>query len=300
MLDNTPENLDEQDLQEINTRKRSIDPVLEEKNNALGIHKQNLGFNGLLVLDISKSFKIRNSFCKIIRKVKALKNVHLYVEANTVLSIFGINGAGKTTLTDVLTGHVLPSKGTAKIFGYDLISEIENIRKMVAVCPQFDYYYDDLTVEEHLEIFCYLRQIGNQQKVNEEIIKILKLVKLTDKKDNRANTLSGGMKRRLSIALSLIGDPKVIIFDEPTTGLDPLKQREIIELIQYIKKDKVIILTTHMMEEAEALSDKIMIMHEGGIQAVGTPLALKEKYGEGYIITFLTQNKSNLKRNVSS
>jgi ABC-type Na+ transport system ATPase subunit NatA len=194
--------------------------VRDETRSTMKIFSEKKNFQGLLVIGIGKTYRLYNNLCQVKQKIKALKNVYLSVKKDQVLSIFGINGAGKTTLTDILTGHCAPSKGKAEIFGKDLNRELSQVRKFVSVCPQFDYYWDDLTVIEHLTLFSKLRNLPSTN-LTEEVQKLLELVHLEDRAHSRAHTLSGGMKRRLSIALSLIGNPQIIFFDEPTTGLDP-------------------------------------------------------------------------------
>mmetsp|Transcript_34316 Transcript_34316/g.33929 ORF Transcript_34316/g.33929 Transcript_34316/m.33929 type:complete len:164 (-) Transcript_34316:339-830(-) len=161
---------------------------------------------------------------------------------------------------------------------------MEIIRKDLGIVPQFDILWERMTVEEHLRLFCHLKEIP-EKLINNMIKSTLIDVGLQNQADNEVRTLSGGMKRRLSIAISGLGNPKIIIMDEPTTGLDPVSRRKVWELIQKLKKDRVVILTTHSMEEADILSDKIVIIASGKIRCLGTQLSLKHEFGEGYTVS---------------
>lgn len=138
--------------------------------------------------------------------------------------------AGKTTLINILTGHISPSAGVAKIFGFDLKEDAEDIKEITSCCPQFDIVWPDLTVEEHFIIFAKVRGI-NKEFIPRIVEDLLSEVNLKDKRDERICNLSGGMRRRVSIGICTLGNPKVMFFDEPTTGLDPITQKEIMQLI---------------------------------------------------------------------
>lgn len=185
-------------------------------------------FRGLLVNGISKVYK-KYKWMSSKSDIAAVKNIHFRVESGELLSILGQNGAGKTTLINVITGHLRQSKGTVKLFGLDLNKDSEEVKEILSLCPQFDIYWENLTVYEHLELFSSIRGMSD---INRKVESLIKEVGLWDRKDYRSCELSGGMKRRLSIALSTLGNPKVIILDEPTTGLDPVTQKEIMELIE--------------------------------------------------------------------
>lgn len=167
---------------------------------------------------------------------------------------------------------------------FRLSKDMESIRKILGVVQQFDILWDNMTVEEHLKMFCHIKGI-HPRLIDSTIKSALIEVGLWNQADNEVVTLSGGMKRRLSVAISAIGNPKIIIMDEPTTGLDPVSRRKVWELIHKIKRDKVVILTTHSMEEADVLSDKIAIIASGRFRCIGTQLSLKHQYGDGYRFT---------------
>lgn len=186
----------------------------------------------------------------------ALKNTGLCVQKGEVLGLLGPNGAGKTTLISILTGVTKPDSGAAWVGGYNILTELPNVYKNIGVCPQFDLFWEELTIEEHL--LFYLRLKGSDLLYERENVdKVCKDVELLEHKYKRAKQLSGGMKRRLSLAIATIGDPKAIFLDEPTTGLDPLNREKFWKILERIKPNKSIILTTHLMQEADYLSDRI-------------------------------------------
>jgi len=171
-----------------------------------------------------------------------------------------------------------------------VVYEMDSIRKMMGVCPQHDILWDELTAAEHLKLFSRMKQVPDTKK---EIHDRLRDVRLETVANHFASTFSGGMKRRLSVAIASIGDPQIIFMDEPTSGLDPRSRIQLAQLIQKIKKDRVIVLTTHSMEEADALGDKIAILALGKLRAVGDSLHLKRRFGEGYHIKLICEaNKS--------
>ena len=184
----------------------------------------------------------------------------------------------------MLTGLISITDGDAFILGYNVKSEIEKIRSFIGICPQHDLFWSNLTAYEHLSLYASIKGIPFKN-INREVLKLLKRVKLEKVGSNLVETFSGGMKRRLSVAMSLIGNPMIVFLDEPTTGLDPKSKRDVWELINDLKKDKLVFLTTHSMEEADALADQIAIMSNGKIKCLGDSLYLKNKYGGGYSLS---------------
>lgn len=163
------------------------------------------------------------------------------------------------------------------------ITRISEIRRHIGVCPQFDILWKELTAEEHLTLFGKLKGIPSDE-IDSKINQILKFVSLDKEKKSRVATFSGGMKRRLSLAVAAIGSPKIIFLDEPTTGLDPKVRQQVWTLIERLKKRKSVVLTTHSMEEADILSDRISILVKGKLKCIGTSMYLKDRYGSGYRI----------------
>ena len=204
----------------------------------------------------------------------AVNNLNLKINEGELFSLLGVNGAGKTTTIKMLTTLIKPTSGIVKVLGYRSIDEKGMIRKSINVSPQETAIAPNLTVLENLDFMAGVYKIKNKK---ERIDKLIKDFKLEDVIKQKAKTLSGGYQRRLSIAISLINDPKVLFLDEPTLGLDVLARSELWDIIRELKKEKTIVLTTHYMEEAESLSDRIGIIKEGKLIEVGTPKELLKK-----------------------
>lgn len=215
----------------------------------------------------------------------AVKGSWLSVEENTVFCLLGPNGAGKSTTINCLTGIIPTTSGQAYIYGKSVRSpsEMNSIRSFMGVCPQFDILWDGLTGEEHLRMFASIKGL-KPALITQEVDKLLKEVQLQDSATVRSGSYSGGMKRRLSVAIALIGDPKIVFLDEPTTGMDPITRRSVWDVIEKAKRGRAIVLTTHSMEEADILGDRIGIMAKGRLRCLGTSIHLKNKFGTGYII----------------
>ena len=209
--------------------------------------------------------------------------VNHYIGAHDLhsrLALLGQNGAGKTTTISMLSGLTPASAGDGLIYGYSVRTQIPEIRSIMGICPQHDILFDDLTAREHIELYAGLKGVSaaaRQTLIDER----LKAVRLLTVADVRAGTYSGGMKRRLSLVISTIGDPKIIFMDEPTTGMDPVNRRHVWSFIEKFKEGRVIVLTTHSMEEADVLGDRIAIMAKGQFKAIGNSIKLKNKFGTG-------------------
>ena len=210
------------------------------------------------------------------------------VEEGKLLALLGQNGAGKSTTISMLSGLTPATSGDALIYNKSVKTQIIEIRKMMGICPQHDILFDDLTAREHIELYAGLKGVPKSQwepLVQER----LGQVKLLSVANIRAGTYSGGMKRRLSLVISTIGDPKIIFMDEPTTGMDPVNRRHVWSFVERFKKNRVIILTTHSMEEADVLGDRIAVMAKGRLRAINNSIALKNKFGSGYRISVVTE-----------
>lgn len=208
-------------------------------------------------------------------QIHALKDVSLEIEENSLFGLLGVNGAGKTTLIKILTCLIEPSDGKATVHGYSVTDEPYEVKKIADVSPQETAVAPNLTVKENLDFFAAL--YGTDDK--EYIASIIDGFSLGEVLSQRAKTLSGGWKRRVSIAIGMISKPKVLFLDEPTLGLDVLARRELWKIIRSLKGKVTIILTTHYLEEAEALCDKVAIMAKGEVLAAGTPEELKISAG---------------------
>lgn len=216
----------------------------------------------------------------------AVKGTWLGVRYGECFCLLGPNGAGKSTTIHCLTGVLPPSSGDAIVCGHSTVSAggMDKIRPMMGVCPQFDILWNELTGVEHLVLFAAIKGLPAHSHKS-EASHLLEEVKLTEAGKIRAGSYSGGMRRRLSVAMSFIGDPVVVYLDEPTTGLDPISRRHLWELIERSKKNRAIVLTTHSMEEADVLGDRIGIMARGQLRCIGTSLRLKSKFGSGYRVS---------------
>eukprot|EP01114_Cavostelium_apophysatum_P014827 TRINITY_DN3937_c0_g1_i2.p1 TRINITY_DN3937_c0_g1~~TRINITY_DN3937_c0_g1_i2.p1 ORF type:complete len:862 (+),score=239.32 TRINITY_DN3937_c0_g1_i2:158-2743(+) len=217
----------------------------------------------------------------------ALQGLSLSIRKGQVFALLGHNGAGKTTAISCLTGVFRPTKGEAYICGKSLRHELGEVQKKIGVCPQHDILFEELTAREHLEIFADIKGVPKKEQKT-MIEQRLNDVLLLNVADKAAGTFSGGMKRRLSVAIATIGNPEVVFLDEPTTGLDPVSRREIWNTIAELKKNRVVVLTTHSMEEADILGDNIGVMAAGKLRCVGTSLHLKNKFGLGYRVNLST------------
>jgi len=211
----------------------------------------------------------------------AVQDVSFHLNSGECFGLLGPNGAGKTTTISVLTGLVEPSGGAGYIVGHDIATDMDDVHQNIGVCPQFDIFWENLTVEETLLFYSRLRGIPKARE-RESVNTALARVALQMDLNKRVSELSGGMKRRLSVAVSLVGEPSVIFFDEPSTGLDVENRRHLWDVLLGIKANKCIILTTHSMEEADVLCDRISIVASGLLTCFGTNTSLKAKFGSGY------------------
>ena len=218
----------------------------------------------------------------------AVRDVDLAFFEGQITVLLGHNGAGKTTVISLLTGLLPPTAGSARAYGLDLLNAEDQgaVRRSMGVCPQHDVLWPELTVGEHLELFAAIKGVPPARTAAEGA-EALALVGLSDKASTRVSALSGGMKRKLSVCLAFLGGSKVVFLDEPTSGVDPYSRRSMWTVLQNARAGRVIVLTTHFMDEAEILGDRIAIMAQGGVRCSGTPLFLKEAYRSGYTLTLV-------------
>uniref|UniRef100_A0AAQ5X579 ABC transporter domain-containing protein n=1 Tax=Amphiprion ocellaris TaxID=80972 RepID=A0AAQ5X579_AMPOC len=203
-----------------------------------------------------------------------------------ITSFLGHNGAGKTTTMSILTGLFPPTSGTAFINGYNICTDMDRIRKYLGMCPQHNVLFNELTVEEH--IYFYARLKGRSRaEVKMEMDQMIEDVGLPHKRKDLAKNLSGGMQRKLSVAIAFVGGSKIVILDEPTAGVDPYARRGIWELLLKYKQGRTIILSTHHMDEADILGDRIAIISHGKMRCCGSSLFLKKCFGSGYYLTLV-------------
>ncbi|NXV83242.1 ABCA1 protein, partial [Atlantisia rogersi] len=241
-------------------------------------------------MHLSLGVSIQN-LVKVYRDGKkvAVDGLTLNFYEGQITSFLGHNGAGKTTTMSILTGLFPPTSGTAFILGKDIRSELSTIRQNLGVCPQHNVLFDLLTVEEHIWFYARLKGLP-EKKVKEEMEQMAMDVGLPHKLKARTSKLSGGMQRKLSVALAFVGGSKVVILDEPTAGVDPYSRRGIWELLLKYRQGRTIILSTHHMDEADILGDRIAIISHGKLCCVGSSLFLKNQLGTGYYLTLVKKD----------
>ena len=216
------------------------------------------------------------------REVLAVDNLSLTVKDGELFSLLGLNGAGKTTTIKMLSCLSRPSCGDAYLLGKSITRDSAEVKSFIAVSPQESAIAPGLSVRENLELICGVHGFS-KEKSSSKINELSKLLGLDGVLKRKAGKLSGGWQRRLSIAMALISEPRILFLDEPTLGLDVIARSELWEIIRALKGNITIILTTHYMEEAEALSDRIAIMKDGKLLCCETPDAIKAATGESSI-----------------
>ncbi|KAM0035611.1 putative ABC-type sulfate transporter [Helianthus debilis subsp. tardiflorus] len=221
----------------------------------------------------------------------AVRGLSLALSQGECFGMLGPNGAGKTSFINMMIGLIKPSAGTAYVQGLDITTNMDQIYANMGVCPQHDLLWETLTGREHLLFYGRLKNLKGST-LTQAVEESLKSVNLFNGgvADKQAGKYSGGMKRRLSVAISLIGDPKVVYMDEPSTGLDPASRNNLWNVVKRAKQNRAIILTTHSMEEAEHLCDRLGIFVDGSLQCVGNPKELKGRYGGSYVFTMTTSS----------
>ncbi|KAG8371966.1 hypothetical protein BUALT_Bualt12G0017800 [Buddleja alternifolia] len=281
---------------------------------SLEMKQQELDRRCIQIRNLHKVYNSKKARCC------AVNNLQLTLYENQILALLGHNGAGKSTTMSMLVGLVRPTSGDALVFGKNILTDMypwnyirisllvgyllalvgllalvptatlltlqDEIRQSLGVCPQYDILFPELTVKEHLEIFANIKGV-NEDCLENVVIQMAEEVGLADKVNTFVSALSGGMRRKLSLGIALIGNSKVIILDEPTSGMDPYSMRLTWQLIKRIKKGRIILLTTHSMDEADALGDRIAIMANGSLKCCGSSFFLKQQYGVGYTLTLV-------------
>lgn len=224
-----------------------------------------------------EAIKIEN-LTKNYRDTVAVDNLSLAVLKGELFSLLGVNGAGKTTTIKMLSCITSADSGDAFLNGHSIKSQADKVKSIIAVSPQETAVAPNLTVRENLELICGIHGFS-KDKTKEKCEEQIKLLNLESVINKKAGKLSGGYKRRLSIAMALISDPQILFLDEPTLGLDVLSRADLWDIIKNLKGKITIVLTTHYMEEAEALSDRIAIMKDGKLLICDTSAAIKQKAG---------------------
>lgn len=217
-----------------------------------------------------------NQITKTYGDKRVVNDVSLTINKGEMFALLGINGAGKSTLIKMLSCLVKVTSGSAYIFSNNVMKEAEKVKSLIAVSPQETAIASNLTVFENLELMAGIHGFSGEER-GQKISEMMEMFSLHPFAKQRSKTLSGGWKRRLSIAMALISEPEVLFLDEPTLGLDILARRELWKVIKGLKGRITIILTTHYLEEAESLSDRICILKQGEVKAIGTAKELTEQ-----------------------
>lgn len=282
----TPDELDMFEEVEDADKNRENDPNILSNEDADSKHERNTVYNmdrndyykyPLIVKDLRKVYP---GFGGRPPKI-ATKKFCLRIKKGELFGLLGPNGAGKTTLISMLTGLYRPDGGNAWVAGFDIKNQLDQVQLQMGVCPQFDILWADLTVEEHLLFYARLKGISPKEEKG-MATQAMKEVYLERFAKFKVHQLSGGMKRRLSVAISLVGDPKIVYLDEPSTGLDPENRRQLWDILAEIRGSRAVMLTTHSMEEADVLCNRIGIVTDGILRCVGPQVRLKTLYGGGY------------------
>jgi ABC-2 type transport system ATP-binding protein len=210
----------------------------------------------------------------------ALSNLNITINKGEILGLLGPNGAGKSTTMNILTGYISASEGTVKLDGIDILENPELVKKKIGYLPETPPLYMEMTVHEYLKFVSKLKKVKTYSSET-SLEKIMDLVKIMHVKDRLIRNLSKGYKQRVGLAQALIGDPEVLILDEPTVGLDPKEIIDIRNLIKEIGKDRTIILSSHILTEVSAVCERLVIISKGQIVASGTPDELSKRYSGG-------------------
>ena len=267
---------------------RSLDARLNDKTvkKQDAVSKENPLSYGLLAHDIHKTYMLDNGLT-----VEALKGVSFTINKGEIFGLLGPNGAGKTTLLSILTGSFQATRGEACIEGLNISTQLSEIYKIIGVCPQFDCLWPELTVEEHFLFYIRLRGIKGGFE-HHHLDKVIDQMKLDAHRKKRIDELSGGMRRRVSIGISIAGNVKMVFLDEPTTGLDPINRIQIWHILSELRHKISILLTTHLMDEADQLCDRVGIINAGKLICVDYQANLKNKYGSGYTLHLIFKQRA--------
>ncbi|KAL3870668.1 hypothetical protein ACJMK2_038713 [Sinanodonta woodiana] len=262
-------------------RREGLSIIEENQACAINLQTKEDGFEPESI-HLKQSVQIKN-LTKIHSRNEhpAVNGLNLNLIEGQILTLLGHNGAGKTTTMSILTGMYPPSSGSAIIYGLDIRTDMDTIRQSLGMCPQHSVLFNKLTVAEHLWFYARLKgmKMADIQKESERMLRDLDL---EEKRNSPTDTLSGGMKRKLSVAVAFVGGAKTVILDEPTAGVDPYSRRAIWNLLSMYKKGRTILISTHHMDEAEVLGDRIAIMSSGLLVCLGTPSFLHNTFGGGY------------------
>ncbi|XP_069511181.1 cholesterol transporter ABCA5-like [Ambystoma mexicanum] len=226
---------------------------------------------------------VQKTFTKKDEHVEALRGLSFNIYEGQITALLGHSGTGKTTLMNILCGLCPASDGFATIYGHKVseFDEMLEVRKITGICPQTDILFDVLTVEENLSVFASIKGVDHRH-IDQEVHRVLQEMDMHTVKDNQAIKLSGGQKRKLSVGVALLGNPKVLLLDEPTAGMDPCSRHVVWNVLKHQKANRVTVFSTHFMDEADILADRKAVISQGMLKCIGSSLFLKSKWGVGY------------------
>jgi len=236
-------------------------------------------------------FKVSNIVKNFGTKTNVVDGVSLNFYKDEIFALLGHNGAGKTTIINILTGIYEKTSGDAQYKGLKIFENIDEYRKIVGICPQQDVLFEQLTVKEHLRLFSIFK--GKREGIEADVEKIINDLELDEKANAQAKTLSGGQKRKLSIGIALIGGSEIVFLDEPSSGMDITSRRKLWDILKRCNQGRIIILTSHFMEEAAVLGKRIGILSNGKMKCLGTPLFLIDKFGKYISVNVIKQPGNN-------
>nr|XP_022908694.1 ATP-binding cassette sub-family A member 3-like isoform X1 [Onthophagus taurus]XP_022908696.1 ATP-binding cassette sub-family A member 3-like isoform X2 [Onthophagus taurus] len=278
--------------EEILKKSNSVGNVASTSENSDAIEMLNVDNSNVMirVYNLTKEYD----------NVTAVKKLNIDVYKGTVTSLLGRNGAGKTTTMSMMTGMIHPTSGDVFVDGVSILKHSEKARKLMSICPQHDLLFKELTVWQHLILFGLLRGSSKRDCELQAMDLLKNKLYLWEKQNELVSKLSGGMMRKVALGISLMGNPKLLILDEPTAGIDVEARREIWDLILSYKNSHTILLSTHFLEEADELSDRIAIMDRGTLVSYGTSMFLRNKYNVGYICTCVVVDETKIEGVVSA
>jgi len=239
---------------------------------------------------------VMRSLCKFFvngaRTVRAVDSLNISMSDGEIFVLLGHNGAGKSTAISMLSGALRPTSGSITVCGVDASRNRTAMRGLIGVCPQHNVLYGSLTVLEHLRLFAVLKGVASYA-VDAAAAELMNEVGLEDKAHALAFALSGGMKRRLQLACALVGGSRVVLLDEPSSGMDVISRRQLWELLRRVRIGRAICLTTHFLDEADLLADRVAVLSEGKLRAFGSPLFLKRRLGGGFTLSVTSASPGN-------
>jgi len=279
---NQPKDDEELDEDVLKERKRIEKLVAGGVNESVGVKYP------IIINRLRKVFKTGYKKCSRLPNKVAVRDLSYAIPRGEIFGFLGVNGAGKTTTLRLLTGIFPPSEGAAYLNAFPITDQM-NVRRSIGYCPQFDALFDLLTAKETIKVYGLIKGLSAEELESQSQTMIDKLL-LRDYQDKCAGTYSGGNKRKLSVSIALIGEPPIVFLDEPSTGIDPVARRFMWNFISETMHGRSVILTTHSMEECEALCHRIGILVNGQLTCIGTSQHLKSRFGNGYEVT-ITMSK---------